>query len=271
MFGILLFAAAAGVVDIFYLFITTVPSACVCECVVASSFHSVNEIKLTVTLVFIFFYRCFYSISLLFWFYDRIPTDNHNNCVIQFSILSLSVCVHLSFCLSPFSHLLWENEHFFGHIFCAFHHFMFCLSLYAYLHFTYIFLCTLCFAFQSLYLTIFLYSMAKSCLCCSPPTLRCFAVLTWGISVAKAYKWKIMASDLPLNRNGHSYQNTMEKSTCDHLYFSHDDSQMMHVLTRVCMCVQVLLGQNKSDMQKVCIKLSSWSKSFLLEHLHFHL
>lgn len=74
------------------------------------------------------------------------------------------------------------------------------LSLYAYLHFTYIFLCTLCFAFQSLYLTIFLYSMAKSCLCCSPPTLRCFAVLTWGISVAKAYKWKIMASDLPSNR-----------------------------------------------------------------------
>lgn len=73
-------------------------------------------------------------------------------------------------------------------------------SSFAYLHFTYIFLCTLCFAFQSLYLTIFLYSMAKSCLCCSPPTLRCFAVLTWGISVAKAYKWKIMASDLPSNR-----------------------------------------------------------------------
>lgn len=107
MFCMLLFAAGTVVVVvIFYLFITTVPCACGRVCAVASSFHSVNEIKLSVTLVFIFFYRCFYSISLLFWFYDRIPTDNHNNCVIQFSILSLSLCVHLSFCLSPFSHLL---------------------------------------------------------------------------------------------------------------------------------------------------------------------
>lgn len=31
-----------------------------------------GKIKLTVTLVFIFFYCCFYSLPLLFWFYDRI-------------------------------------------------------------------------------------------------------------------------------------------------------------------------------------------------------
>lgn len=166
--------------------------ACVCVCVVASSFHSVNEIKLTVTLVFIFFYRCFYSISLLFYFYDRIPTDNHNNCVIQFSILSfcasLSRSLSLSFCVSPFSHLLWANEHFFCHISGAFHHFVFCpslslshysLSCLSSLH-SYFFYVRFALPLEYLSHNIFIFDGKVLFVLYTTD----FAVLTWGICVA---------------------------------------------------------------------------------------
>lgn len=59
------------------------------------------KIKLTVTLVFIFFYTVvFILFHFCFWFYDRIPTDSHNNCVIQFSIS------YLSFSPPSFSHII---------------------------------------------------------------------------------------------------------------------------------------------------------------------
>lgn len=48
------------------------------------------EIKFTVTLVFIWFYCCFYSLSLLFLVLWPDTTDNRNNCVIQFCIVSFA-------------------------------------------------------------------------------------------------------------------------------------------------------------------------------------